>query len=1051
MTTSTFDNKDNYIETIYYSRFPLQSRELNDQQKELLYQISQLSLQLVNDCTFKTGGNVNYISENEVNMQTSEVYIGGLLLYVPEKTLLLVHNEENIVGLVLRKLEVTSETVTSLNETDENSLNYGKRGASRLKYDVYWKLKSQVTGVETFYEILRINDGNIVSNKNNIQLEQKPTERLIEEYDHELYDNHIVNGLSTIYVGYDTTKEKHHFAITSGIARILGVKLDSQFAKSVFIDKITETEDVLGEPVVYNTGKVNFPLRKKPLDLILKVQGTKTSLSTITHGGYSGVADLIPNTPVINILAINQGGVYNGSEFVGGRTYSATYDYSLNGDFIDWSKLGNEPSVGSTYNILYTHTFTHVADINDGYDGFVLPPDIGINDNSIMLVDYRVYKKRIDRISIDYNGNPIISKGAAKYNNATAPQKQKNMLSLCTIYLTHDNEPLISSDTQRIIPLSELQSLQESVRSLQYEVARLGLISNISSNNSIINRRGFVVDAFLNNSMIDLGKENTAIISDGILRIPNVFNTNYYSNELHSLPIKEVIIDGNPYITNGIKINQLQNTSVVGMAYVDTTPSQITLKQWEFSKTNPIVTFSDTALSLKLINYNINEVVVIYLNNQEIAQVVIESSIQNLSVVIPQNTIKGVHRIIAIGRKSLKTGVYLLRIDNDYQQWELENQQFVEPLLNLNIDQSVDDKWSVILQDAYQKGFNVENWLNHWCKKNVSYLSQYVSANESYDLFSIDIYIGNEKPTEDVILELMGIQKNYPNSNDILSYGILKSGDIEKNNWNNVKLKYPVRILKNKHFFISIKTTSIVGIVGVANVGEYDNRKYTVVAEKNDNQLYVYNDNSTTLLRNKYLAYRFHVANYDYFNDYEKVILTASNLENITQWLLVLDQNIPIECNVKYYLKYGASYYEIKENEVLTTNPISGTAVIVAIFNGTELVSPYIKNVELFASNLVKHCVYTQNKINTDSITSVKLFINEKIPSLSNAIYSIEKNENEYDTMTRESITPTGDDWYESCYIATLNDGQLNLRLKIEMTAHGLEVPQLKNLRLILL
>jgi len=1051
MTTSTFNSHDNYIETIYYSKFPLQSRELNDQQNTLLYQISQLSMQLMENCKFKTGGSVNYISENEISMQSSEVYIDGILLYVPEKTLSLVSNEENIVGLVLRKIEITSEVDPLLNEQDENSFNYGKSGASRLKYDVYWKLKSQVTGVETFYEILRVNNGNIVNNKNNVQLEQKPLERLIEEYDQELHDNHVINGFTPVYISYDTAKEKHHFAITSGAARILGEKLDSQFAKSVFLDIITETEDVLGEPVVYTTGKVNFSLRKKPLNLIIKVQGTKTSLSTITHGGYNGVADLIPNTPVINILAINQGGTYNGIEFVGGITYSATYDYNLSGDYIDWSKLGNEPSVGSTYKILYTHTFTHVADINDNYDGFVLPPDIGINNNSIMLVDYRVYKKRIDRISMDSNGNPIISKGAAKYNNVTAPQKQKNMLSLCTVYLTHDDIPLISHDTQRIIPLSELQSLQESVRSLQYEVARLGLISNISSNNSILNRRGFVVDAFLDNSMIDLGKENTAIISDGLMSIPSIFNKNYYNNTLHSLPIKEVIIDGNPYITNSIKINQLQNTSVIGMAYVNTIPSQITLKQWEFSKINPIVTFGNTTLLLELSNYNINEIVVVYMDNQEIAQVVIESNNQELNVVIPQNTIKGVHRIVAVGRNSLRTGVYLLRVDNDYQKWELENQQFIEPILNLSIDQNVDDKWAVVLQDAYQKGFNVENWLNHWCKKNVSYLSQYVLANDSYDLFSIDIYIGNEKPTEDIILELIGIQKNYPNSNDVLSYGVLKVSDIEKNNWNNIKLKYPIRVLKNKHFFISIKTTSISGIVGVGNVGEYDNRKYAVVPEKNDNQLYVCNNDSFSLLKNKYLAYRLRIINYDYFNDYEKIILTADNLENITQWLLVLDQNIPIECNVRYYLKYGLTYYEIKENEVLTTNPISGTANIVAIFNGTEVASPYIKNVELFVSNLNKHCVYTQSKINTDSITSVKLFINERIPSLSNAIYSIEKTENEYDVMIRENITPIGDDWYESCYIATLNEGQLNSRLKIEMTAYGLEVPQLKNLRLILL
>lgn len=63
--------------------------------------------------------------------------------------------------------------------------------------------------------------------------------------------------------------------------------------------------------------------------------------------GAAGAKDQLPDSPVVSVVSVIQGAT----------TYAVTTDYTVAGDFIDWSPAGAEPDPGTTYQV--TYTFRH--------------------------------------------------------------------------------------------------------------------------------------------------------------------------------------------------------------------------------------------------------------------------------------------------------------------------------------------------------------------------------------------------------------------------------------------------------------------------------------------------------------------------------------------------------------------------------------------------------------------------------------------------------------------------------------------------------------------
>lgn len=100
---------------------------------------------------------------------------------------------------------------------------------------------------------------------------------------------------------------------------------------------------------------------------------TKEVTVTLTHGGYTGAQDPLPDTSVISLLEVKQGGT----------TYVAGTDYKLTAGKVDWSLTGAEPAPGSTYTAKYQFIAT-VLPASEDDTGFTVE---GAVVRSLVLVN----------------------------------------------------------------------------------------------------------------------------------------------------------------------------------------------------------------------------------------------------------------------------------------------------------------------------------------------------------------------------------------------------------------------------------------------------------------------------------------------------------------------------------------------------------------------------------------------------------------------------------------------------------------------------------------
>ncbi len=66
---------------------------------------------------------------------------------------------------------------------------------------------------------------------------------------------------------------------------------------------------------------------------------------TLVHGGFAGVADVLPDASVISIESVKQGTT----------NYTKDADYRLTAGQVDWSPQGAEPAPGSSYQVTYLY------------------------------------------------------------------------------------------------------------------------------------------------------------------------------------------------------------------------------------------------------------------------------------------------------------------------------------------------------------------------------------------------------------------------------------------------------------------------------------------------------------------------------------------------------------------------------------------------------------------------------------------------------------------------------------------------------------------------
>jgi hypothetical protein len=500
-----FTPSDRYDELLFRAGKGLQSAELNEVQSTVIDRLKRIGDSIWRDGSVISGTppGIDQIT-GAITCPQSLIYLRGAVRDVPARSFTIPTTGLVRVGVYLLLEEITEVQNAALRDPATGTRNYNEPGAGRLRVTPTWGREGDGSTGE-FYPVWVVIDGALL-NQSGAGAGDAFSEALAR-YDRESNGGYIVSGLSVTALGL--AAGVNAFTVRDGVGNVYGYKVDKPAATRLTYAEDPDLETVDSEPDTFTGatgGSATIQLNRFPVESILEVVIQREKTVTITHG-TSGGQDTLPDVSVLSIQSITQGGT----------TYTATTDYFLNGDKVDWSPAGAEPASGSTYSITYRYLgpVTPSA-VNLQAGSFTVT---GAVNGSIVLTDYRWKLPRFDRLCMDRDGGFQRVKGVSSRFVALPPAVPSNLLSLATIEQRWGLTPVVSNDGIRAIPFDQLERMRSLIIDLFDLVAVERLKSDVSSREPS-SKRGVFVDPFIDDDLRDQGITQTAAIADGVLQLP---------------------------------------------------------------------------------------------------------------------------------------------------------------------------------------------------------------------------------------------------------------------------------------------------------------------------------------------------------------------------------------------------------------------------------------------------------------------------------------------------------------------------------------------------
>lgn len=545
-----FDAADRYDELLFRASRGLQSAELNEIQSVLSDRMKKIS-----DVLFKDGGVVRGASASiDVNtgvtqMDAGAIYVLGAVREVTAATFTI-----PTTGTVQIGVRVVTNTITELEDADLRdpaigTRNYQEAGAGRTRRTVTWGWTGDGAAGE-FFSVYNVLNGVLVTQE--IPPALDGVKQLLARYDRDANGSYIVSGLNLIALGKDNTLSNYTFTVQDGVANVLGNKIQKPTATPQAFPIDPDLQQINNEPKVSSTASAQtLTLNRKPLNDILDVVITAEKTVTLTHGSFSGALDVLPDTSVLSIESVTQGGT----------TYTAGTDYNLTADQVNWTPTGAEPAPGSSYSVTYRY-LTSVTPANIAPDAGTFQIT-GAVPGTLVLVDYRWKMPRFDVLALDSSGLFHRIRGVAAPFNPIAPAVPSTQLQIASFYLDwfSTSTPVVNNDGTRVVSMREQQRLKSSIVELYNLVADERLQRDISSREPSA-KYGVFTDPLFDNDLRDAGVAQDAVIVNQELRLAvnaSLVDAPQNNTTTHLLPYTEETVIAQDLRTGQMQINPYGN------------------------------------------------------------------------------------------------------------------------------------------------------------------------------------------------------------------------------------------------------------------------------------------------------------------------------------------------------------------------------------------------------------------------------------------------------------------------------------------------------------
>lgn len=544
-----FNAADRYDELLFRSSRGLQSAELNEIQSIMSDRVQRIANVLFRDGAVVRGGSaVIDAVTGAVQMEAGSVYVLGAVREVAAANFTI-----PVVGEVQIGVRISTSTVTelenpTLRDPAVGTRNYQEAGAGRTRRTVQWGWSGDgVTG--DFFAVYTVREGAL---QNQIAPpEIDGVKQLIARYDREANGNYVVNGLEVVSLGKNNAGTSYVFSILNGTGNLQGYKIDKPTATTFAQPINPDLQQINNEPRNSTTASAQtITLGRKPVNDILDVVITAQKTVTLTHGPFTGSADVLPDTAVLSIESVTQGAT----------TYSNGTDFVLNADQVDWAPTGSEPAPGSQYSVTYRY-ITSVTPTNINPDAGTFQVT-GAVAGTLVLTDYRWKVPRVDTIVLRDDGTFVALKGLASRFNPVPPQASDSELVLASVYYDWftTSKPPINDMATRVISMAEQKAIKESISELYKIVAETRLQADIS-NKEPSAKYGIFTDNFFDDDQRDSGVTQTAVIVEQELQPPAtavIVQQPVNADKTFLLPYNETFLLEQNLFTGSMKINPYQ-------------------------------------------------------------------------------------------------------------------------------------------------------------------------------------------------------------------------------------------------------------------------------------------------------------------------------------------------------------------------------------------------------------------------------------------------------------------------------------------------------------
>lgn len=519
MTTdyyNRFDPNDEFESHKFVAGRPLQSAELNEIQSRANHRVRGIG-----DALFKDGGIVRDASI-AVNSSTGvtqcaagAIYVLGAVRGVQPATFTIPITGTRAVGVRLIETTVTALDDPTLRDPATGTRAYDSQGADRQRLHMQWGWDGD-GGSGSFYPVYSVVDGVVTAKEPPPNLDA--VTQALARYDRDSAGgNYVITGMGVTLLA-DQPDGSQTYNIDVGRARVYGYAIEYQTSRRVIYPTAPDLLPIQNEPHASTTigsQRVNFD--RSPGTAITQVAITAEKTVTLTHGVTTGAQDPLPDTSVLALIEVKQGGT----------TYTATTDYLLTAGKVDWSPAGAEPAPGSTYTVKYQY-ITNVTPTGVDDTGFTIT---GAVSGSLILVDYSQKLPRIDRLCLNADGVPVWISGVSSAYSPQSPSIPGDVLPLASVYQTWTAPRRVVNDGVNVVPMPFLAGLSGKIDYVLQLVAANRLESSIHTREGGT-KKGLFVDPFIDDSQRDAGTAQTAAIVNGELTLPIAATVNQMSTDI---------------------------------------------------------------------------------------------------------------------------------------------------------------------------------------------------------------------------------------------------------------------------------------------------------------------------------------------------------------------------------------------------------------------------------------------------------------------------------------------------------------------------------------